>query len=137
AARHVGKLLGYDKIITADMGGTSFDVGLIVDGAFEEEASPFLDQGLPVHVPTIRSEEHTSELQSLTNLVCRLLLEKKKPTISDSSPQGAPKPRRTAANWTLRNADTLRMIQTPGTGGGAWTAVQLRSVTSRCASRSP
>src|SRR5438093_9842884 len=29
------------------------------------------------HAPGIRSEEHTSELQSLTNLVCRLLLEKK------------------------------------------------------------
>src|SRR5437016_14681673 len=31
-------------------------------------------------VPAVagRSEEHTSELQSLTNLVCRLLLEKKK-----------------------------------------------------------
>src|SRR5262249_61709851 len=28
--------------------------------------------------PAVRSEEHTSELQSLTNLVCRLLLEKKK-----------------------------------------------------------
>src|SRR5262249_62236205 len=28
----------------------------------------------------LRSEEHTSELQSLTNLVCRLLLEKKKKT---------------------------------------------------------
>src|SRR5258706_2886145 len=28
-----------------------------------------------------RSEEHTSELQSLTNLVCRLLLEKKKKTV--------------------------------------------------------
>src|SRR5438093_12877439 len=27
--------------------------------------------------PASRSEEHTSELQSLTNLVCRLLLEKK------------------------------------------------------------
>src|SRR5438046_3746764 len=27
---------------------------------------------------SLRSEEHTSELQSLTNLVCRLLLEKKK-----------------------------------------------------------
>src|SRR5258706_7266418 len=27
-----------------------------------------------------RSEEHTSELQSLTNIVCRLLLEKKKET---------------------------------------------------------
>src|SRR5438270_11811393 len=29
-------------------------------------------------VPTKRSEEHTSELQSQSNLVCRLLLEKKK-----------------------------------------------------------
>src|SRR5437899_6997151 len=28
----------------------------------------------------LRSEEHTSELQSLRHLVCRLLLEKKKPT---------------------------------------------------------
>src|SRR5947199_6982397 len=28
--------------------------------------------------PTMRSEEHTSELQSLRHLVCRLLLEKKK-----------------------------------------------------------
>src|SRR5437016_9778881 len=27
-------------------------------------------------IPIQRSEEHTSELQSLTNLVCRLLLEK-------------------------------------------------------------
>src|SRR5438046_7567440 len=31
-----------------------------------------------------RSEEHTSELQSLTNLVCRLLLEKKKTRILTS-----------------------------------------------------
>src|SRR2546427_4713857 len=28
--------------------------------------------------PLVRSEEHTSELQSQSNLVCRLLLEKKK-----------------------------------------------------------
>src|SRR5262249_62351513 len=32
-----------------------------------------------------RSEEHTSELQSLTNLVCRLLLQKKK-QITDNNP---------------------------------------------------
>src|SRR5258706_12053846 len=31
-----------------------------------------------VMIQSSRSEEHTSELQSLTNLVCRLLLEKKK-----------------------------------------------------------
>src|SRR5438046_5986482 len=34
--------------------------------------------GIEVRVDSERSEEHTSELQSLTNLVCRLLLEKKK-----------------------------------------------------------
>src|SRR5437016_8114582 len=33
-----------------------------------------------------RSEEHTSELQSLTNLVCRLLLEKKKNHPKKKSP---------------------------------------------------
>src|SRR2546423_15599068 len=32
-------------------------------------------------LPQYRSEEHTSELQSLAYLVCRLLLEKKKPRI--------------------------------------------------------
>src|SRR5437016_6979662 len=32
----------------------------------------------PMQELGLRSEEHTSELQSLTNLVCRLLLEKKK-----------------------------------------------------------
>src|SRR5205823_14634608 len=33
---------------------------------------------VPVNAYTVRSEEHTSELQSLAYLVCRLLLEKKK-----------------------------------------------------------
>src|SRR2546430_13306087 len=33
-----------------------------------------------------RSEEHTSELQSQSNLVCRLLLEKKKKTHTDAIP---------------------------------------------------
>src|SRR5438093_5112762 len=53
--------------------------------ALEEETWLLLD---PQHTDSTRqwsarhtlsrSEEHTSELQSLTNLVCRLLLEKKK-----------------------------------------------------------
>src|SRR5687767_15414028 len=33
--------------------------------------------------PSLRSEEHTSELQSLAYLVCRLLLEKKNPEADD------------------------------------------------------
>src|SRR2546425_5830151 len=36
-------------------------------------------------VRSTRSEEHTSELQSLAYLVCRLLLEKKKQVVSVSS----------------------------------------------------
>src|SRR5688572_31768071 len=35
-------------------------------------------QRLRFEHPEVRSEEHTSELQSQSNLVCRLLLEKKK-----------------------------------------------------------
>src|SRR5262245_63185726 len=41
-------------------------------------------RALTRQVPTVvigRSEEHTSELQSLRHLVCRLLLEKKKTTM--------------------------------------------------------
>src|SRR2546430_12250241 len=37
--------------------------------------------GIVLAMPYMRSEEHTSELQSQSNLVCRLLLEKKKKKI--------------------------------------------------------
>src|SRR2546425_7135938 len=40
-----------------------------------------------------RSEEHTSELQSLAYLVCRLLLEKKKQTTKKQSPNRGNTPR--------------------------------------------
>src|SRR5690606_39419158 len=40
--------------------------------------SPRSKNSLSVLAPPQRSEEHTSELQSRENLVCRLLLEKKK-----------------------------------------------------------
>src|SRR2546427_911620 len=44
-----------------------------------DEGDPALEPGFPrVGVHPLRSEEHTSELQSQSNLVCRLLLEKKK-----------------------------------------------------------
>src|SRR5690606_41826263 len=43
---------------------------------FEEVMRIANDAGIPVE--GARSEEHTSELQSRENLVCRLLLEKKK-----------------------------------------------------------
>src|SRR5438093_4259455 len=51
-----------NEIAAAFSGGSSL-------GPTRQPGGPFL---------CVRSEEHTSELQSLTNLVCRLLLEKKK-----------------------------------------------------------
>src|SRR2546427_1206685 len=48
--------------------------------AAAERAAPG-DRGRREPRQPARSEEHTSELQSQSNLVCRLLLEKKKKTI--------------------------------------------------------
>src|SRR5690242_21120209 len=46
--------------------------------AFTVHAALFLRPGGRMALVLPRSEEHTSELQSHVNLVCRLLLEKKK-----------------------------------------------------------
>src|SRR2546427_4617141 len=55
-------------------------LNVIIRGACVRQG--FLHQVQDVHAPLarLRSEEHTSELQSQSNLVCRLLLEKKKNT---------------------------------------------------------
>src|SRR2546430_8798345 len=55
-------------------GGTSGSAALL-DPLELESLKLIMDAALRVHA---RSEEHTSELQSQSNLVCRLLLEKKK-----------------------------------------------------------
>src|SRR4051812_37605275 len=50
-----------------------------VDAPYAMPRAVLLDRvGRAHRVRTVRSEEHTSELQSHVNLVCRLLLEKKK-----------------------------------------------------------
>src|SRR2546430_3896171 len=68
------------------------ELRLLANGVFERPQLAFGQynqerlehhDGLPqariqVVVVRVRSEEHTSELQSQSNLVCRLLLEKKK-----------------------------------------------------------
>jgi len=54
AARFLGNQLGDEKIITADMGGTSFDVGLIDGNTLEEDPHPYLNQGLPISLPAVK-----------------------------------------------------------------------------------
>src|SRR2546427_8194499 len=49
----------------------------------------------------VRSEEHTSELQSQSNLVCRLLLEKKKKKLDDERSTKAVRPRASTCKTAL------------------------------------
>src|SRR5256886_5686344 len=54
----------------------------IPSGSAARRSPIALTRGPPPRSPSARSEEHTSELQSQSNLVCRLLLEKKKNTMT-------------------------------------------------------
>src|SRR2546426_8498758 len=60
------------QIGVKDTLGKEFDVAVVLEALKE--------RGEVVTKVAYRSEEHTSELQSPCNLVCRLLLEKKKKT---------------------------------------------------------
>src|SRR5215213_11058005 len=94
-ARRLGKLLLLDTDKDGPVLGLRFGMSgrLLVDGTagvdellytsnadlerWDRFGVRFTDGG-DMRIRDPRSEEHTSELQSLTNLVCRLLLEKKK-----------------------------------------------------------
>ena len=52
AAAYYGRRRGRDKIVSVDMGGTSFDIGLIEDGASKVTTEGGF-QGLPVKIPIL------------------------------------------------------------------------------------
>jgi N-methylhydantoinase A/acetophenone carboxylase len=52
AARNLGRLYGFDNVVTTDIGGTSEDVGLIRDGAYIYESLPRISD-VTVNVPMI------------------------------------------------------------------------------------
>src|SRR2546430_11591910 len=71
------------EIYTLSLHGRSSDLDRVLHGidVVDERLRADEAQQLEIVVagtPWSRSEEHTSELQSQSNLVCRLLLEKKK-----------------------------------------------------------
>ena len=55
ASRSEGELLGHKNVITADVGGTSFDVGIIADGTWIVARSPLVSR-YPVGFPMIEVE---------------------------------------------------------------------------------
>src|SRR5207342_3966100 len=66
-------------------------------------ASPPRPAGRRGRGPPCRSEEHTSELQSRENLVCRLLLEKKKKTITKQIKKNKKKKTKNKKKTTKKN----------------------------------
>src|SRR5690606_1053521 len=69
----------------AEEGGPQFDFGRMTEAQIKQltreqviALTPEQRAALKARIQQLRSEEHTSELQSRENLVCRLLLEKKK-----------------------------------------------------------
>src|SRR5438046_5361917 len=71
----LGKAVGERRQLSSPLRQT-FD-GLQLLRGSGGDGFGFLRRGVGTRLG-LRSEEHTSELQSLTNLVCRLLLAKKK-----------------------------------------------------------
>ena len=53
AAVHLGKLTGRKNLIATDMGGTSFDVSLIVDGQFNRSNGVELEWGVPIRTAMV------------------------------------------------------------------------------------
>ena len=53
AGRHFGLESGYRNLITFDMGGTSTDVGVVIEGQLKQTTSYELDFGIPVTVPSL------------------------------------------------------------------------------------
>ena len=52
AARALGRLYGYDNVVTTDIGGTSQDVGLVRDGAYTYDSLPRISE-VTVNIPMI------------------------------------------------------------------------------------
>src|SRR2546425_12910830 len=77
---HKQKLLTCDDTLKSDFQPDSLTTVLLVKAFNKGEALTLSTPTptTPVAANDVRSEEHTSELQSLAYLVCRLLLEKKK-----------------------------------------------------------
>src|SRR2546427_9530196 len=77
-------LLLHEVEVRAHLGDRVLDLDAGVH-LHEIERPVFVEQELD-RAGADRSEEHTSELQSQSNLVCRLLLEKKKITLTVMKP---------------------------------------------------
>src|SRR5689334_24015982 len=77
----------FRSAVAARLGATTGATRVITDAGWLHHDRQIGTTGVSISPDLyIRSEEHTSELQSQFHLVCRLLLEKKKTTHTPTSP---------------------------------------------------
>src|SRR3989454_2339054 len=92
-------LFPYTTLFRSSLAGEVYEEPLHKQPVFEKYRPG------PLLVAEDRSEEHTSELQSPCNLVCRLLLEKKKKKTASRSGWTpiwrSASPQKTAAQWSV------------------------------------
>ncbi|MSP67300.1 MAG: hydantoinase/oxoprolinase family protein [Alphaproteobacteria bacterium] len=122
AACEIGRQLGEHHVISADMGGTSFDVGLVVDGEPVLAEQKQLSYGIPSRIPMIDIETIGAGGGSIVRIDGAGLLQVG-PESAGAYPgpicygQGGMAPTVTDANLLLGRLDLRRVV--PGTTVGA------------------
>jgi N-methylhydantoinase A len=124
AARAIAAAAGFKDVITADLGGTSFDVSLITDGASTLSAQTSIDFGLVIRTPMIEITTIGAGGGSIAHVDKGGLLQVG-PESAGSRPgpvcygQGATLPTLTDANVVLGRINAARPI------GGAQTQLDV------------
>ncbi|SDF58678.1 hydantoinase/oxoprolinase family protein [Thalassobaculum litoreum] len=115
AAAYTARAAGFANVLTYDMGGTSSDVGLIIDGIPSIHSELDLEYGMPIHVPMVDVHTIGAGGGSIASVDASGLL-KVGPESAGAVPgpicyaRGGTRPTITDANLVLGRLDPARLL---------------------------
>ncbi len=115
AAAYTARAAGFANVLTYDMGGTSSDVGLIIDGIPSIHSELDLEYGMPIHVPMVDVHTIGAGGGSIASVDASGLL-KVGPESAGAMPgpicyaRGGTEPTITDANLVLGRLDPARLL---------------------------
>ena len=115
AAAYTARAAGFANVLTYDMGGTSSDVGLIIDGIPSIHSELDLEYGMPIHVPMVDVHTIGAGGGSIASVDASGLL-KVGPESAGAMPgpicyaRGGTQPTITDANLVLGRLDPARLL---------------------------
>jgi len=115
AAAYTARAAGFANVLTYDMGGTSSDVGLIIDGIPSIHSELDLEYGMPIHVPMVDVHTIGAGGGSIASVDASGLL-RVGPESAGASPgpicyaRGGTEPTITDANLVLGRLDPERLL---------------------------